>query len=253
MPRIFLKVAYDGTDYNGFALQDDARTIEGALNDAIHEATGEEIHVIGASRTDAGVHAYGNVAVFDTASTIPPDRFHMALNRLLPDDIRVTGSFEVPEVFHPRRTPCRKTYEYRILNREAADPMRRLYTYHYRAPLDVGAMDDAARALTGTHDFTSFCNAQSLSPTRERTLYAAGVVREGDLVIIRVTGAGFLYHMVRIIAGTLIDVGRGHTKASEITEILEAKDRTRAGATAPPQGLVLMGYEFDELKQDGGN
>ena len=247
MKRIMLTVAYDGTNYNGSAFQEGVSTVEGELMRAIEESAGPIEELIGASRTDSGVHALGNVVVFDTSSTIPPERFSFALNRILPSDIRIVDSREVPGTFHPRRTSCRKTYEYRILNAPAPDPLKRLYTYHYRAPLDVSAMNEAASCFAGTHDFTSFCNAASMSPTRERTVYEASVRKEGDLVIFSVCGAGFLYHMVRIMAGTLIDVGRGHTSAAEVRDILEGKDRALAGATAPPEGLVLLGYSFDEL------
>lgn len=242
MRRILLTIAYDGTDFHGFQLQEAVRTVEGEIAHAIRAITGETPEIIGASRTDTGVHAYGNLATFDTDTAIPAERFTYALNTALADDVRIVSSREVAPDFHPRATGWTKTYEYRILNTEWADPVRRRYTCHYRSELDVKAMDEAARFLCGTHDFTSFCSAQALSPTRERTIHEIGVTRDGDLVVIRVTGSGFLYHMVRIIAGTLIDVGRGKDTPEDVRLILEAKDRAAAGKTAEPQGLFLMGY-----------
>ena len=242
MRRILLTVAYDGTEFHGFAYQEGVRTVEGALAGAVREATGEDAEITGASRTDTGVHAYGNLASFDTASTIPAERFAPALNRHLPEDVRIVSSEEVAPDFHPRKTGWRKSYEYRILNTDTPDPLLRRMTYHFRVPLDTDAMHEAAQHLTGTHDFTSFCSVHALSPTRERTVYEAGVYRQDALVLIRVTGSGFLYHMVRIIAGTLIDVGSGRLQPDDVRIILEARDRTRASRTAEPQGLILTGY-----------
>ncbi|MBR0163579.1 MAG: tRNA pseudouridine(38-40) synthase TruA [Lachnospiraceae bacterium] len=245
MRRILLTIAYDGTDFHGFAFQEGVRTVEGEIAHAVKAITGETPEIIGASRTDTGVHAYGNLATFDTETSIEAERFPYALNSALPEDVRIVHAEEVPVQFHPRGTGWKKTYEYRILNTPWPDPVRRRTTCHMRAPLDVEAMDAAARHLRGTHDFTSFCSAQALSPTRERTIYEIGVTKEEDLVTIRVTGSGFLYHMVRIIAGTLIDVGRGRDTPEDVRMILEAKDRAAAGKTAEPQGLFLMGYTRD--------
>ena len=262
MRKILLTVAYDGTDFHGFAHQDGVRTVEGVLADAVKEICGHDAEITGASRTDAGVHAYGNLAAFDTDSTIPADRFSAALNTALPEDVRVVLSEEMNADFHPRKTGWKKTYEYRILNTDLPDPVQRRCTYHYRSELDVPAMDRAAGALAGTHDFTSFCSVHSQSETRERTIFDCGVTvtdaysaglfpgitenagsaQPARLVTIRVTGSGFLYHMVRIIAGTLLDVGRGRLSPDDIPRILAARDRAAAGATLPPGGLFLMGY-----------
>ena len=242
MRRILLTVAYDGTDFHGFAHQDGVRTVEGVLADAVREICGHDAEITGASRTDAGVHAYGNLAAFDTDSTIPADRFSAALNTALPEDVRVVLSEEMNADFHPRKTGWKKTYEYRILNTDLPDPVQRRCTYHYRSELDVPAMDRAAGALAGTHDFTSFCSVHSQSETRERTIFDCGVTKHGTMITIRVTGSGFLYHMVRIIAGTLLDVGRGRLSPDDIPRILAARDRAAAGATLPPGGLFLMGY-----------
>jgi tRNA pseudouridine38-40 synthase len=243
--RVLLVVSYAGTSYSGWALQKSTHnTIEEMLNRAIHGLTGEDVQVIGASRTDAGVHAYGNIAVFDTRSTIPGDRFSFALNHILPEDIRVTESREVDAAFHPRHCECEKTYEYRVLNTRAEIPVKRLYTYHFSMPLDEDRMQRAAGFLVGEHDFTSFCNVESQALTHVRTIKDIQVKRDGDEVIITVTGNGFLYNMVRIIVGTLLQIGRGRGEPEDIIGMLDAKDRSKAGPTAPPQGLFLVGYRF---------
>jgi tRNA pseudouridine38-40 synthase len=240
-----LVVSYDGTGYSGWALQKSTpNTIEEMLNRAIKAVTGQDVQVIGASRTDAGVHAYGNVAVFDTGSPIPGDRFSYALNHVLPDDIRVVESMEVSGDFHPRHCETEKTYEYRVLNTRVPIPTQRLYSYHFSMPLDESRMQQAAEYLVGEHDFTSFCNVESQALSHIRTIKAVTVKREGDLVKISVTGNGFLYNMVRIIAGTLIMIGRGKGEPSDIQRMLEAKDRSTAGPTAPPEGLFLVKYRF---------
>lgn len=243
--RVMLVVSYDGTAYNGWALQGSTHnTIEEMLNRAIHGLTGEEIQVIGASRTDAGVHALGNIAVFDTMSTIPGDRFSFALNHILPEDIRVVESREVAASFHPRHCNTLKTYEYRVLNTKMPIPVKRLYTYHFSMPLDIGAMQKAADYLVGEHDFTSFCNTESQALSHVRTITDITVKRHGDEVRIYVTGTGFLYNMVRIIAGTLLQIGRGKGVPSDVETMLMKKDRSAAGPTAPPQGLFLYEYNF---------
>ncbi len=256
--RIMLTVAYEGTAYSGFALQkvSPKPTIEGCLNQAIYALTGKTTEVIGASRTDAGVHAYGNVVVFDTGSPIPADRFGQALNPLLPEDIRIIDAKPVADTFHPRHVKSRKTYEYRILLSPVPIPTLTRYTWRIPGDLDVNLMQEAADTLVGTHDFTSFCNVQTQSPDRIRNIekiltkkeILADIPCRGEkaaLVKIRVTGNGFLYHMVRIIAGTLVKVGSGKIPVEEMHRILEAKDRRAAGITAPPQGLFLLRYDFD--------
>ncbi len=253
MNRIMLVVSYDGTGYNGWALQKSTHnTIEEMLNRAIKALTGEEVQVIGASRTDAGVHAYGNVAVFDTESTIPGDRFSYALNHVLPADIRVVESREVAGDFHPRHCETEKTYEYRVLNTRMPVPTERLYSYHFSMPLEVTRMQQAAQYLVGEHDFTSFCNVESQALSHVRTIKDVTVSRSGDMVTISVTGNGFLYNMVRIIAGTLIQIGRGKGQPSDVAAMLEAKDRSAAGPTAPPEGLFLIKYKFiDGIPEKG--
>lgn len=244
--RVKLVVAYDGTAYHGWQLQNNGNTIEGELNRALSNLLKEEVRVIGASRTDSGVHALGNIAVFDTSSPIPPEKICYALNARLPEDIRVMASCQVPGDWHPRKCVCRKTYEYRITRGAVQQPTRRLYAHHVYREMDVPAMARAASYLVGEHDFKSFCQAGSQAETTVRTLYEAAVLEEGSEVVIRVTGNGFLYNMVRIIAGTLLEVGFGRLEPKDIPEILEKKDRAASGPTAPARGLTLVKYEYPE-------
>ncbi|MCR5502573.1 MAG: tRNA pseudouridine(38-40) synthase TruA [Lachnospiraceae bacterium] len=264
MKRVLLTVAYDGTSYHGFQIQKNAPTIAGELLRAIRDLTGCDAELLGGSRTDAGVHAFSNKTAFDTDSPIEADKFAYALNARLPEDIRVTASREVPGDFHPLRVPSRKTYEYRILNTEFPDPVSRLHTVHVHVPLDDARMDEASKYLLGEHDFASFCSAGSQVESTVRTIHEIGVSKEplrdrsgrmrrdgkrspSGLLIIRVTGNGFLYNMVRIIAGTLMEVGRGAMEPEEVLAVLEAHDRDKAGPTAPPQGLFLVRYEFTDI------
>lgn len=244
MRRIKLIVAYDGTEYSGWQIQPESPTIEMYLDKAIHELTGENVHVTGASRTDAGVHAYGNVAVFDTESTIPGDRFTFALNRFLPDSIVIQDSWEVSGDFHPRHCNTRKTYEYRILNTAVPLPQKRNFAWHVTGSIDIDKMREAAAYIVGEHDFKSFCCVRTQAESTVRTIYSLEVLQEGSEIIIRIKGNGFLYNMVRIITGTLIQVGKGRFKPEYVKQMLEAKDRTVAGQTAPPQGLTLVGIEY---------
>lgn len=246
MKRIRLTVAYDGTGYCGWQVQPNGITVEEVLNAALSQLTGEEIKVIGASRTDAGVHAEGNVAVFDTKTGIPPERIAYAVNRLLPEDIVVVKSEEVPENWHPRYQDSVKTYEYRILNREMPDPVRRFTTFHVSYPLNPEAMREAAGYLRGEHDFKSFCSIHTSVKSTVRTIYDITIERDGDIITLRISGNGFLYNMVRIIAGTLINVGRGAWPPERIKEILELADRGKAAATAPARGLILKDIRYEE-------
>ena len=269
MRRIRLKVAYDGTSYHGWQIQKNQITIESKLNEAISDLLSTEISVIGASRTDAGVHSMGNVAVFDCESPIPAEKFAGAINARLPQDIRVLKSDEVDENWHPRKVGCRKTYEYRISTGKVQLPTKRLYSHFTYHSLNVTAMQKACDAFLGEHDFSAFCAAGSQAESMVRTIYelevipvssilSAGsktdgsaekestdnILTEGD-VIIRVTGNGFLYNMVRIIAGTLMDVGCGKKHPEDIPDVLKSLDRRKAGPTLPACGLMLIGYRYD--------
>lgn len=251
--RILLKVAYDGTAYHGFArLKDDPETIEEKLNEALTDLLRKRTEVIGASRTDSGVHAMGNAAVFDTISPIPISSFPEALNTRLPEDIRIRSAREVPQSFHPRQTDTIKTYRYEIDNESIADPLRARYAAQVGYKLDTEKMNEAACYLVGEHDFKSFCSVHTQALTTVRRVTDIRVEREkGSRVFITVEGNGFLYNMVRIIAGTLIDVGRGRLKPEEVEDILKASDRTKnPGPTAKAKGLTLMNIVFSELEPD---
>ena len=252
MKRIKLTVAYDGTDYCGWQIQKNGVTVEEVLNRALSRLIGDRVTVIGASRTDAGVHAQGNVAVFDTDTRIPAERIAYAVNALLPEDVVVVSSGEVPAGWHPRKCVSVKTYEYRILNREFPDPVRRRDTYFVPFQLDLDRMRQAAEYLKGEHDFKSFCSAQTTVEDTVRTIYALDIRKEEDFITILVRGNGFLYNMVRIIAGTLAGVGRGYFEPRDEARMLEEKDRTKAGVSAPPQGLTLVGIEYKDPERSGG-
>ncbi len=261
--RIFLRVAYDGTDYSGWQFQPNANTIEGELNRALSELTKEEIQVIGASRTDAGVHSLGNVCVFDTETRIPPEKYCYAVNNILPQDIRVVESKQVEDDFHPRHRDSMKTYEYKIWNDRFPNPIYRLYSHFSYRKIDVKKMREAAAFLEGVHDFAAFCAAGSQAETTIRTIYKVEILIDknvdgqmmsseengcleyeyGRMIRIRVTGSGFLYNMVRIIAGTLLDVGTGLMEVSDVKKCLETCRREDAGPTAPACGLTLVRYE----------
>lgn len=244
--RIRLTVAYDGTNYHGWQLQDNGITIEAVLNRSLTGLLGEEIRVIGASRTDAGVHALGNVAVFDTVSRMPGNKISYALNQRLPEDIRIQKSEEVPPHWHPRRCESRKTYEYRIYRGEFPMPVKRLYAHFLYTPLHVGAMREAAAYLKGEHDFKSFCQAGAQVESTVRTLSSLRVEEQGADLSIVACGNGFLYNMVRIIVGTLIEVGQGKREPGSMPDVLAARTRAAAGPTAPAHGLTLVKYEFME-------
>lgn len=243
--RIKLTVAYDGTDYCGWQVQPNGITIQEKLNQAVSDLFGNEIQTIGASRTDSGVHALGNVAVFDADTRMPASKVAFALNERLPRDIVIQQSEEVPADFHPRFAKTNKVYEYRILNRTFPDPLLSRYTYFFHRKLDEGLMDEEAQALVGEHDFTSYASIKSQTNTFVRTIYSISVKRdERDVITIRVEGNGFLYNQVRIIAGSLILVGSGQRERGFIKEALEKKDREAAGPTAPPEGLTLIRIDY---------
>lgn len=245
MKRIRLFVAYDGTAYHGWQIQPNAVTIESELNRAISDLVGCETMVIGASRTDAGVHSKGNVAVFDSDTKIPAEKIAGAINARLPEDIRIVKSDEVDLDWHPRHQDCRKTYEYRITMGKVQLPTQRLYSHFTYHDIDIEAMKAACGAFIGEHDFASLCAAGSQAESTVRTIYALEVENSLNEVVIRVTGNGFLYNMVRIIAGTLLDVGMGRKKPEDIKAILESRDRRKAGPTLPAKGLMLIGYEYN--------
>lgn len=258
MKRVRLIVSYDGTNYCGWQSQNNGVAVQDVLNHHLSKLLGEEIETIGASRTDAGVHAHGNVAVFDTNHRMPADKISYAMNARLPEDIRIQRSEEVPEDFHPRYCSSVKTYEYKILNRHMMIPTMRNYSHFTYVPLDVNLMRQGAQHLIGEHDFKSFCGAGAQVKTTIREvldvqIFTEPVLRglsenmtDGTLITLRIKGKGFLYNMVRIIAGTLMDVGRGRYSPDSVAEILAACDREAAGPTAPARGLTLASIEYAE-------
>lgn len=242
--RILLVVAYDGTNYHGWQAQDNAITVEGELNKALSQLLKTNIEVIGASRTDAGVHALCNLAVFDSEMNIPADKYAYALNQMLPEDIKVRKSMEVEADFHPRKRKISKTYRYVFTSEEFPNPLKTRYASFTYYKLDTDLMSQGAKHLLGEHDFTSFCSVNGTALSNVRTIDDINIYRNGTDINIEVTGNGFLYNMVRIIAGTLMEVGRGKIAPEKIKDILEGQDRTLAGLTAPACGLTLVDIKF---------
>lgn len=242
--RILIRVSYDGTAYSGWQIQPNATTVEGTLRQTVCSLFGADIELIGASRTDAGVHALGNVAVFDVDTRIPAPKIAYALNARLPDDIRVWQSIQVEDGWHPRHNDCVKTYEYSIYNDTFENPKKRLYSHFYYGNLDADMMREAAAYFIGEHDFGAFCSAGSQVTDKVRTIYSLDVIQHGREIVLRVKGNGFLYNMVRIIAGTLIKAGTGDIRPQDIPGIIESRDRQLAGPTAPARGLTLVEIDY---------
>ncbi|HYK36511.1 tRNA pseudouridine(38-40) synthase TruA [Alloacidobacterium sp.] len=248
-----LVLAYDGTDFHGWQVQPDRATIQGTLADAIEHITGERVLPQGSGRTDAGVHALGQVTSFALRAAIPAANFHRALNRALPASIRVLEATSVASDFHARHKATGKRYEYRIFRGEICPPWVSRYVYALNWPLNVEAMGEAATMIAGEHDFASFAAsdpelAQRLIEHREsstvKTIFSSCWEDVGDLLVYRVHGSGFLHHMVRNLVGTFLDVGRGHIAPHEMMRILEARSRAAAGATAPARGLFLVSVDY---------
>lgn len=254
LKRVKLIVAYDGTAYCGWQIQKNGITIEEILNLHLSQLLGEEIQIIGASRTDAGVHALGNVAVFDTQTRIPGDKIAYALNQRLPEDVRIQGSEEVSLDFHPRYCNSTKTYEYRIFNGPFEMPVYRNNTYFFHRKLDIAKMQQAAGYFLGEHDFAAFCSAHAQVKETTRTIYDLQVHAQeensGQLIRIRISGNGFLYNMVRIVAGTLLEVGLGKYPPERVKEIIDIGKRELSGPCAPARGLTLLGIDYEEQLAD---
>ncbi len=246
MKRVKMIVSYDGTNYCGWQVQPNGTAIEAMLNRHLSELLKEEIVVIGASRTDSGVHALGNVAVFDTDTRIPAEKIALALNQRLPADIVIQSSCEVPMTWHPRKCNTRKIYEYRILNRRIPLPAERFNSLFYYMPLNVAHMQQAATYLVGEHDFVSFCSSRNQAEDTVRTIYSLDVTKQNDMITIRICGNGFLYNMVRIIVGTLLRVGTGLYPPEHVEEILHGRNRQLSGPKVPPEGLTLVAIEEEE-------
>jgi len=239
-----LTLEYDGTDFSGWQVQDGQRTVQGVLEEAIRAMTSEPTRVRGAGRTDAGVHARGQVAAFSTATTIPALGFLRGINAILPRDVAVVAAAEAAPGFDPRRLARGKVYRYTFWNHEVRSPIHERFSWHIRAPLDVDAMTAAGALLLGEHDFSAFRAADCERKNPVRTLRRVEVERRGERVELDVEATAFLKNMVRVIAGTLCDVGRGETAPAQVGRILESHDRTRAGMTAPAQGLCMLEVFF---------
>lgn len=237
--NIKLTVAYDGTAYHGFQRQLNALTVQQVLEERLVAIFGHPLKIAGAARTDSGVHAYGQVATLVTSGAIPTARICAAARGVLPDDIVVTAAEEVDPVFHARFSAKSKIYCYRLYCSDVPDPFLRRYAWHLVQFPDTAAMDAAARQIVGTHDFSAFRGAGGAQRSPVRTIFAAACRRQDRMVECQFWGSGFLYHMVRNIVGTLVDVGFGRLSAGDFESILAGRDRGKAGITAPPQGLYL--------------
>ncbi|MBQ8814870.1 MAG: tRNA pseudouridine(38-40) synthase TruA [Lachnospiraceae bacterium] len=247
MQNLKMVIRYDGTRYSGWQKQGNTEnTIQGKLESAISRIAGQAVEVHGSGRTDAGVHAMGQVANVKLKTAVDPAEFRRKLNDLLSEDIAVTEICEVPERFHARLSAVRKTYQYRLYIGDAKPVFdRRQVTVLEPLPsLNIEAMRRAAEYLRGIHDFTSFCGNPSFKKSAVRRIDSLEIIEEADELVIRVTGDGFLQNMVRIITGTLIEVGKGAMRPEEIRDILAAKNRKNAGPTAPAKGLMLVGVEY---------
>lgn len=240
MQRYKCIISYDGTNFSGYQIQPNKRTVQSVLEAVLaklHKGVKVKIHASG--RTDAGVHAKGQVIHFDSPLAIPAERWPAALNTLLPEDLSVRSVEKAEEDFHARFDAAGKEYRYILYLSRTRDPFLRNYAYHYKYPLDIEAMKEAARYLLGTHDFTSFCSAKTEVEDKVRTIREIHFAKENDILTLRFTGTGFLYNMVRILTGTLLEVGSGMRKPEELAEILLKRDRVQAGKTAPAHGLYL--------------
>lgn len=245
MRNIKLTIEYDGKCYNGWQKQPNKLNIQGEIERAIYNITKEEVNLIGSGRTDAGVHALGQVANFKTNSEIPIEKLPLAINSQLKNSIVIKEAEEVDERFHSRYNAKHKTYRYIINNSKCGTAIYRNLEYSYPFKLDAEKMKQASKYFEGEHDFKAFKSSGTSSKNSVRTIYKAIVKQEGEKIIIELAGNGFLYNMVRIISGTLLDVGLGKIRAEEIPEIIESKDRQRAGKTLPAHGLYLVEVKYD--------
>jgi tRNA pseudouridine38-40 synthase len=245
--RLRFQVAYDGTDFHGWQVQPGLPTIQGILEEVIGRIEGKPVHVAGSGRTDAGVHAFAQVAAVTLENPIPADNFRRAVNRLLPYTIRITAVEETSLDFHPRFYAKRKTYEYRIFREEVCPPFDRRFVYHYPYPLNEAFMVNAARLLEGDHDFTAFAASDEkdkLDGSKIRTIFHSALAREKAVLVFTVTGSGFLKHMVRNLMGILIEVGKGNLSESDLLARLEPGCRIPPGPAVPASGLFLVSVDY---------
>lgn len=246
LKRILFTIAYDGSDFFGWQKQPDEniRTVQGEFEKALGRFFKKNVECIGASRTDRGVHAMGQRAVIDIDTTVPTEKFPLALHSFLPEDISVVKAEDVSEEFHPRYDCVKKTYQYKIYNGKYRNPICRKYSEYCHVFLDEKKMNEVSKAFIGTHDFKAFAASGNSSKTTVRTIFDIYVKREGEFVVITVTGDGFLYNMIRIMAGTLMLAGTGKLDFDGLLKIIESRDRTKAGKTAGPNGLTLMEINY---------
>ncbi len=255
MRNLRLILSYDGTEFAGWQVQPGRTTVQGALASAIGRLSGENVLPQGSGRTDAGVHALAQVASFTTASAIPVENWMKALNDLLPASIRVLEVTEAAPEFHARKSARAKTYRYRIYRAAICPPFLARYVWHYPYPLEESAMVAGAGVIVGEHDFTSFAavdpervermaDCENLNTTNVRTIFSSAWVREGEELIYTVRGSGFLHHMVRNLVGTFLLMGKGTVRLADLSRILDARERTTAGPTAPASGLYLVAVEY---------
>ncbi len=244
MRNIKLVIEYDGKDFNGWQKQPNKLNIQGEIEKAIGEITGEEIDLIASGRTDAGVHSLGQTANFKTNSNIPIEKIPIAINSKLKKSIVIKSAEEVEERFHSRYSVKSKKYRYTINNSQYGSAIYRDMEYHFPFNLDVNKMQEASKYFEGEHDFKAFKASGTSSKSSVRTIYKAEIIKNEDRIYIELTGNGFLYNMVRIISGTLVDVGTRKIKPEEIKDIIESKERIRAGKTLPARGLCLMEVNY---------
>ncbi|HHN46273.1 MAG TPA: tRNA pseudouridine(38-40) synthase TruA [Planctomycetes bacterium] len=238
--RILLAIEYDGSELFGSQRQREYPTVQALIEEAVEKLTGERVKTVFSGRTDRGVHGLNMLAVFDTAAGMELEKLAPALNAALPASVAITSAREAPPDFHPRRAARAKIYRYRIFNRRVRSPLERGRAWHVTVPLDVNSMRAAARHLVGTRDFRAFASEAAQKENTVRTLAAARVRREGEVIELDFEGEGFLYNMVRAMTGSLVEVGRGKEPPGWIIEVLESLDRRKAGPTAPPHGLTLI-------------
>lgn len=246
MNRYKCTIAYDGSRFSGYQIQPNKRTIQGEIEACLEKLhKGEAVKAVASGRTDAGVHAKGQVFHFDSQLAIPLERWGKALNALLPEEISILDVEKVDMSFHARFNAKGKEYRYFVYSDRVRDPFKRNYAYHFPYPLDLGSMKAASRYLIGTHDFTSFCSAKTEVEDKIRELREIELLQEEGMLVFRFVGNGFLYNMVRILVGTLLQVGSGHLSPDDIPEIILKKDRHYAGKTAPPEGLYLWNVYYE--------
>lgn len=249
--RIAILVAYDGTDFSGWQVQPKKRTVQGVLEEALSRALGKKVVLTASGRTDAGVHAFGQVCHFDAETTIPASKIADCANPLLPGDVKVLKSKEVPPSFDANRTARRKTYRYTLYLSEREHPLYERYAVRLKENINLDRVREAAHILEGEHDFKAFCASGSSAKTTIRTVYACKVEREGNKLSFVVTGNGFLYNMVRTIAGELLDIGRGRLTVSDLKRTLETGERKGVGKTMPAKGLALESVEYEDFRFEG--